>query len=75
MLVAIWDDETVEHIAANQVTPDEVDYVLAHFEERGVSRSTGRPIVFGYTQAGRYLAVIYEPIDKLNVYPITAYEV
>jgi uncharacterized DUF497 family protein len=75
MLVAIWDDETIEHVALNDITPDEVDHVLAHFEDRTVSRTTGRPIVFGYTEAGRYIAVVFEEIDELNVLPITAYEV
>ena len=39
------------------------------------SRSTGRPIAFGYTDAGRFLACVYELIDESTVYPITAYEV
>ena len=31
-------------------------------------------MVFGYTSAGRRLAVVYEQVDAVTVYPITAYE-
>ena len=40
-----------------------------------VSESTERPIVFGYTAAGRRIAVVYEVVDSITVYPITAYDV
>ncbi len=39
-----------------------------------VSVSSGRPIRFGYTHAGRYIAVVFEWIDAATVYPITAYD-
>jgi len=62
------------------VKPEEVDYVLAHVESTDISRSTGKPIAFGpiafgHTASGRYLAVIYDPLDELCVFPITAYDV
>lgn len=75
MLLAIWDDEAVEHVAEHGLTPADVDHVLAHPDDRRISRSSGRPIIFGYTRDGRYIAVVYEAIDDLHVYPITAYEV
>ena len=75
MFVAIWDRETIEHIAANDITPDEVDYVLARPFDRTISRSSNRPLVFGTTKTGRLLAVVFEEIDEINVYIITAYEV
>jgi hypothetical protein len=33
--------------------------------------------VFGYTSAGRYIAVVFEVIDDepITIYPVTAYEV
>ena len=42
-----------------------------------VSRSSGRPIRFGYTGTGKFIAVIYdiESDVPLVVYPVTAYEV
>lgn len=39
-----------------------------------VSRSSGRPIAFGFTSDGRYIAVVYEEIDDCTLYPVTAYE-
>jgi hypothetical protein len=73
----IWDDTpggNVEHIEEHDLTTDEVDYVLANYESTGVSRSSGRPCVFGYTPDGRYIVVVYEEVDDA-VIPITAYDV
>ena len=43
--------------------------------DEDVSRSSGRPVVFGDTSAGRHLMVVYDEIDTKTVYPITAYDV
>jgi hypothetical protein len=40
-----------------------------------ISRSSGRPVVFGDTRAGRHLLVVSESVDASTVYPVTAYEV
>jgi hypothetical protein len=32
-------------------------------------------IVTGYTEDGRLIFVVYEEIDEVTVYPVTAYEV
>lgn len=68
-------DGNVEHLGDHGVTPEEAEDVLADPIGRDVSRTSGRPIVLGYTRAGRKLAVVYEQIDPVTVYPITAYEV
>jgi hypothetical protein len=65
----------VAHAADNGLTPEEVNEVLMDPIESGMSRSSGRPIVFGYTPAGRYICVVYEEIDEMTLYPITAFEV
>ena len=39
------------------------------------SRTSGLPIVFGFTLDGRYIMVVYEQIDAITVYPVTAYDV
>ena len=39
------------------------------------SDSSGRPMVFGYADEGRYIVVVYEQIDDDMVYPVTAFEV
>jgi uncharacterized DUF497 family protein len=68
-------DGNARHMAEHGVTPDEVEHVLANSIESDVSDSSGRPIVFGYTASGRFLAVVYEQIDAVTVYPITAFDV
>lgn len=73
-LEVIWTDENEAHIAEHGITPDEVEHVLTHRIATETSRTTGRPVAFGYTLVGRYLGVVYEEIDAVTVYPITAFE-
>ena len=79
-----WDDPDDEagnaaHVAEHGLTPDEVDSVL--FDENtafDLSDSSGRPIAFGTTSTGRFIAVVFELqnlSDPLVIRPITAYEV
>ncbi len=75
----IWDlvddmEGNIQHLAQNGVTPDEVEEVLQAAGAEQFSRSSGRPLVFGYTGTGRLLAVIFEWVDEETVYPVTAYE-
>lgn len=77
----IWDLEddprgNVRHIAEHGVTAEEVEEVLGDRHSRTTfSASSGRPITFGWTAAGRYLAVVWELLEEepLAIYPITAY--
>lgn len=74
----VWEpteDGNMAHIAEHGVTPEEVESVVLDPEFTKVSRSSGRPIAFGHTSDGRYIAVVYEQIDDCTVYPITAYEI
>ena len=81
MILVIWDLEddprgNVQHIAEHGVTPEEVEEVLNDRHSRTIhSNSSGRPITFGWTMAGRYLAVVWEFADEepLTLYPVTAY--
>lgn len=78
-LTVVWDDSpggNVEHVAAHGLTPDEVEDVLQDLSNPVVhSRSSSLPIVFGHTRTGRYIAVVFDPLDNDTVYPITAYDV
>lgn len=67
-------DGNAEHIAEHGIDREEVEHVLRHPIDSDVSRTTGRPIAFGRTAAGRGIAVVYEWIDAVSVYPITAYD-
>jgi hypothetical protein len=76
----IWDleddpDGNVQHCGAHGVTPDEVEEVFQNATDADVSRSSGRPVLFGDTEAGRHLMVLYEVVDDETVYPVTAHEV
>jgi uncharacterized DUF497 family protein len=79
-----WDEPDDEgsntaHIAEHGLMPEEVEFAL--FDESttfDVSDSSGRPIAFGNTDTGRFIAVVFEvlnPADPLIIRPITAYDV
>jgi uncharacterized DUF497 family protein len=79
-----WDEGGDEggntvHIAEHGLTTEEVEAVL--YDENttfDVSDSSGRPIAFGDTGTGRFIAVVFEvlnPADPLIIRPITAYDV
>lgn len=78
----VWDveddaDGNVQHIAEHGVNQAEVDEVLhGALSNTTASMSSGHRITFGYTDDGRYLAVVWEHVldDPLTVYPITAYD-
>jgi hypothetical protein len=74
----IWNEEpdgNVEHIAEHDLTPEDVEEVIFNPVDRDVSRSSGLPIVFGFTPDGRYIMVVYEQIDDVTIFPVTAYDV
>lgn len=71
----LWTDESVAHLHEHGISPDEFEEVVSDPEETDLSRTTGRPIAFGTTTTGKYIACIYEQLDDINVFPITAYEV
>jgi uncharacterized DUF497 family protein len=79
-----WDDPDDEgrntaHVAEHGLTPEEVESVL--YDEKttfDLSDSSGRPIAFGNTGTGRFIAVVFEVLnlaDPLIIRPITAYDV
>jgi uncharacterized DUF497 family protein len=79
-----WDEPNDEgsntaHIAEHGLSPKEVESAL--FDESttfDVSDSSGRPVAFGSTVTGRFIAVVFEvlsPADPLIIRPITAYDV
>ncbi|HEV2968528.1 MAG TPA: hypothetical protein VGY55_00985 [Pirellulales bacterium] len=73
--IFLWDADAEAHLAQHGVTPDEFEDVVCDPDSIGESRSTGRPIAFGYTSSGKYLACVYQLVDKDTVLPVTAYEV
>jgi uncharacterized DUF497 family protein len=73
-----WDLEpggNAEHVAEHGLDMDDVEYVLRNPEKFSASRSSGRPLVFGYTPSGEYIAVVYEELNEDTVYPLTAFPI
>ena len=78
--VILWDldddpEGNVQHCAEHGVTKEEVEEVLENAADSDISRSSGRPVIFGDTSTGRHLMVVYEEVEPDMVYPITAYDV
>ena len=65
----------VEHIVEHGLTPMDVEYVIENFISETTSRTSGRPIRFGLALDGRYIGVVFEWLDDVTVFPITAYEI
>lgn len=75
-----WDRDddphgNVQHIAKHNLTKDDIEDVFDNPTGTDISRSSGRPVVFGETGTGRYIMVAYEVVDASTVRPITAYDV
>lgn len=67
-----WTDKAEDHIAAHNVTPDEVEQVIYTRPRLVVRGREGTEYVFGTTDAGRYLLVVLtESIDGRE-YVVTA---
>jgi uncharacterized DUF497 family protein len=76
----IWDldddpDGNVQHCAAHGTTKEEIEEVFQNATDTDISKSSGRPVVFGDTSTGKHLMVVYEEVDQDTVYPVTAFEV
>lgn len=71
----IWNNEIEQHLAANGVTSREFEQVVCNPDEVSASRSSGRPVAFGPTATGKYLACVYEMLDDTTVLPVTVFEV
>lgn len=71
----LWTDENIEHVAEHGISREEFEQVACKPESRGVSRSSGLPAAWGYTDDDRYIMVVYEELEGLTILPVTAYEV
>ena len=65
----IWDldddpDGNVQHIGEHGLEIEEIEEVLEAAEEVIASDSSGRPLVFGHTSTGKYIAVAFDIVDE-----------
>lgn len=75
----LWDldddpDGNAQHCADHGISREEVEEVLESAVDFDISRSTRRPVAFGETCSGRHLMVVFEQVDAVTVYPVTAFE-
>ena len=71
----VWSDAIIDHLNQHDVTPEEFEYVVCNPVAVERSDSSGRPLVKGYTEAGRRIVCVYElEDDGITVIPVTAYE-
>jgi hypothetical protein len=82
-VTVIWDLEDdldgnyVHIVVEHDISQDEVDDVVSETSNPTTeSESSGRPITFGWTRLGRYIAVVWEQVldDPYTIKPVTAYE-
>jgi hypothetical protein len=74
----VWSVEpggNVLHIAEHGVSVEDVESIVCSPMATGFSRNTGRPPATGFTSDGRLVVVVYEFVDGITVYVITAFEV
>jgi uncharacterized DUF497 family protein len=70
-----WTDVAQTKVEDHGITVNEFEAVVSQPVSTATSRSTGRPIAFGFGDDGRMIACVYEQLNELEVIPITAYEV
>ena len=68
-------DGNVWHIGEHDLTVEDVEDVPSNPTSEGISASTGRPCLWGYTFEAIYIIVVYEQIDPDTIRVVTAYEV
>jgi hypothetical protein len=68
------EDSNVEHIAQHGLTMEDVEHALEHtVGDEQHSPNTSRKIQTGFACDGGLIDVVYEWIDEITIYPITAY--
>jgi hypothetical protein len=70
-----WTPDIIDHLAEHDVTPEEFEEVVSNPDHEDISRSTGNPLAFGSTSAGRYLCCVFKRFGNDTIEPLTAYEV
>lgn len=68
-------DGNVVHISEHGIGIEDVEMIVCNPLALARSRTTGRSMATGRTADGRLVVVVYEMIDSVTVFPITAFEV
>jgi hypothetical protein len=68
-------DGNVDHIREHGLEPEDIEHAYATADEFTTSRSSGRPAFYGQARDGGDIFVVYEEIDTMTWYVVTAYRV
>jgi hypothetical protein len=60
----LWDGDRIDHLAEHGVEPEDFEAIVQRPDRQGVSKSSGRPVAYGYAADGRYLKCLYEMVAK-----------
>ena len=71
----VWTPEIIAHLAEHDVSTEEFEEVVTNSEYEDVNRSTGNPVAFGSTSAGRRLCCVFKRFEEDLIEPVTAYDV
>jgi uncharacterized DUF497 family protein len=71
---SVWTPEAIDKIADHDLTMADVEEALDTAVGEDLSRSTGRPMRFGYALDGRFVAVVFEWLGKSEILIVTAFE-
>lgn len=70
-----WTEELIEHLGQHGVSPEEFQEVVESGSGRTISRSSGLPMAIGLTSTGKVIGCVWDPVDDVEVIPVTAYEI
>ncbi|MGH7127651.1 MAG: hypothetical protein ACREIV_03715 [Planctomycetaceae bacterium] len=71
----LWTDDMIDQIAEHGLSQEDFEEAVCDPVSTETSRSSGKPMAFGSTSDGRFVACVYEIIDELTLLPVAAYEV
>ena len=69
----LWDEQNEEHVAQHGITKEEFEFVVLNGDRVVIARDSGRPMVFGLTEAGRSICCVFDFEDDFCI-PVTAFD-
>jgi len=67
-----WTEQSLEKCRQRGIDPDAVEALVRRPHRPLRSRSSGRPLTFGWVE-GEFIAAVYEKIDRTTVRIITVF--
>ncbi|WP_013627251.1 BrnT family toxin [Rubinisphaera brasiliensis] len=70
----IWTPENIAHILEHGVSLEEAEDVVCFPDFTSTNSRNGRKLAYGEAATGKYLKVVYEFVDEITIYVVTAFE-